>query len=196
MRPGRAVEDREMLVSIWSGHASAIRQDGFDLVARNSLARSGALMRLPLLPRHARQPCHADEGDLIAEKLLRKRRELAPTDRGSDGVEQGAQRSDLAHVRIDAELQRQGVAVREPVELDLRKLKLALAGRKRGREGQYQANRASPDTPPEIARGSPIRTRFGPERNSKSGHQKEPSGITGIGRTARVMHQLRETGQP
>ena len=126
-----------------------------------------------------------------AEKLLRKSRELLATDR-TDGVEQGAQCGDLAHVRADAELQRQGVAVREPVELNLRKLKLALAGRKRGREGQHQANRASPETPPEIARRSPIRTRFGPERNSKSGHQEEPFGITGMSRTASVMHQFRE----
>ena len=118
-------------------------------------------------------------------------RELLAADR-TEGVEQGAQRNDLAHIGADAELQREGVAVGEPIKLDLRKLKLALAGRKRGRQGQHQANRASRETPPEIARRSPIRTRFGPERNSKSGHQKEPSGITGIGRTASVMHQFRE----
>ena len=143
MQPGCGVEDREILVSIRSGDAGAVRQDGFDLVARNPLARSGAFMRRPLLPRHAGQPCHADNGDLVAEKLLRKSGELVPTDRGPDGVEQSTQRIDLAHIHADAELQRQGIAVGEPVQLDLRKLSLALAGRKRGRQRQRQTNRAS-----------------------------------------------------
>src|SRR4029079_15101200 len=105
MRPGYAVEDREVLVSIRSWHASAVRQDGCDAVARNPLARSRPLMCLALLPRHARQPCHADKGDLITEKLLRKRGELLPSDRGPHGVEQSAQRINLAHIYADTELQ-------------------------------------------------------------------------------------------
>jgi len=141
------------------------------MVIRDPLTRSGAFVCLPLIPWHARQPCHAENRDLVAEKLLRKSGKLVPTDRGADGVEQGAQSIDLAHIRADAELQSQGVAVCEPVQLKLRKLSLALAGRQRGPQCKRQANYARPKTPPNIARSGSIRIGREPKQTSKLAHQ-------------------------
>jgi hypothetical protein len=83
----------------------AIGIDTFNAIVSEAVVHRRALMRLALISCNARKPGHSEDRVLVTHELLGELIELRPIDMFVGGLKQCSQRSDLAQICVDADLQ-------------------------------------------------------------------------------------------